>query len=147
MRRFRKIFRSEAGFTLIELLVVIAVLGILAGIAIPRLTGVKDKAYLTEAQSALSVLRQAQEMYYVEKGIYTSNLSDLYEYVDQSSLPTRWDYSFTVTNLDNTPNSGDETFTIEMDGNGTEIKDEIGASIDQDGTVNTSTSGEIDADD
>jgi len=48
MRKFREMIFSggNKGFTLIELLVVIAVLGILAGIAIPRLTGVRVKLYM-----------------------------------------------------------------------------------------------------
>lgn len=73
MRRFRKIFRKESGFTLIELLVVIAVLGILSSIAIPRLTGVKNKAYLAEAQSGLGAFKTSLEMYYVEHESYPTN--------------------------------------------------------------------------
>ena len=51
MMKIRRIFSGgEDGFTLIELLVVIAVLGILAGIAIPRIAGVRDQADLSAAK-------------------------------------------------------------------------------------------------
>ena len=52
MTKFRKRLQGSAGFTLVELIVVIAVLGILAGIAIPRLTGVTDKARLSEGETS-----------------------------------------------------------------------------------------------
>ncbi|TCQ00541.1 type II secretion system protein [Serpentinicella alkaliphila] len=39
-----KKIKNKKGFTLIELIVVIAILGILAGIAVPRFTGFRQKA-------------------------------------------------------------------------------------------------------
>ena len=98
MVKFRKMLVDNKGFTLIELLVVIAVLGILAAIAIPRLTGVTDKARLSEGKSIMGTLTNAQGMYAAENdGNYTETASDLYEYVDSSSLkvtttdPGTWD--------------------------------------------------------
>ncbi|MFP4662184.1 MAG: type II secretion system protein [Halanaerobiales bacterium] len=70
MKMFRKSLRSEAGFTLVELLVVIAVLAILAAVAVPRLTGVKDKAYTTEANHALDAFKTGLEMFNAEHGDY-----------------------------------------------------------------------------
>jgi len=72
MRKFREMLvGGNEGFTLIELLVVIAVLGILAGIAVPRLTGVTDRAKKTEAVSALGSIKTAIEVERLED----SNLS------------------------------------------------------------------------
>ncbi len=121
MSRFRKKLCDNAGFTLIELLVVIAVLGILAGIAIPRLGGVTDKARLTEATSFAGTLRQAQEMYYTEHGSYvvidsgTTTLASpgLGDYID-SGVPDGWELQSTVT-------SGNYEITISGTGDHTNL--------------------------
>lgn len=96
MSKMRRIFAGgDNGFTLIELLVVIAVLGILAAIAIPRLSGVTDKARLSEAVSALGSLRTAQELYATEnEGNYATTTGDLFDYVDEESLNLD-DWTFT----------------------------------------------------
>jgi len=72
MRKFREMIFSggNKGFTLIELLVVIAVLGILAGIAIPRITGVRDEAEKGALKASASSFRNALEMYYALEGSY-----------------------------------------------------------------------------
>jgi len=58
---FAKKTRNKKGFTLVELLIVIAVLGILAGIAIPRLTGVTDSAKTrADEVSANAILKDVQ---------------------------------------------------------------------------------------
>lgn len=69
MKKFREILSSgDKGFTLIELLVVIAVLGILAGIAVPRLSGVTDKAESAAIKSIAGSIKTGMEIYAVENG-------------------------------------------------------------------------------
>ncbi len=57
----KRLYKNKKGFTIIELLVVIALLGILAGIAVPRMTGLtagaKEKADMASMQT---LLRDAQ---------------------------------------------------------------------------------------
>lgn len=62
--------KKDAGFTLIELLIVIVVLGILMSMAVPALSGVKNKADTTVAKADLHNIMQSLEMYYLDYGEY-----------------------------------------------------------------------------
>ncbi len=79
MRKFREMLKDNAAFTLVELIVVIAVLGILSGIAVPRLTGVQDKARYAAGEALLANLQTPLELYRVETGSYpdVSSYGDL----------------------------------------------------------------------
>jgi prepilin-type N-terminal cleavage/methylation domain-containing protein len=65
------------GFTLIELLVVVTVIGLLAAIAIPRFSKMKQKANVATMQTALKNLGQAEETFFAEHGMYTAALDSL----------------------------------------------------------------------
>jgi prepilin-type N-terminal cleavage/methylation domain-containing protein len=66
-----------SGFTLIELLIVVVIIGILASIALPQFWNTRGKAAAAALKSDLHNLTTAQESYYSDAGLYTSNLTAL----------------------------------------------------------------------
>lgn len=69
--------KDERGFTLIELIVVIAILGILAAIAVPRVTTSLSNAKANADIANAQIIGQAAERYYIETGNTTNIIQDL----------------------------------------------------------------------
>ena len=61
-------YRNKQGFTLIELVVVIMILGILAGVAAPKLLTVSSDATDNGLKQTLSIVRDAIELYAADNG-------------------------------------------------------------------------------
>lgn len=66
---------DRRGFTLIELMVVVSIIGLLASIAIPRYSTLKQRAYVATMKSDLHNLVAAQEAFYVGSDDYAGGVA------------------------------------------------------------------------
>ena len=81
------------GFTLIELMVVIVILGILAGLIIPRIMGRPEEAKQLKAKIQIESLETALNLYKLDNGAYPDTeqgLQALIEKPETGMLPKKW---------------------------------------------------------
>ena len=69
--------KHKLGFTLIEMLVVVLIIGILAAIAIPQYKKVVLKAKFHMGISLVASLYEAEQLYYMVNGSYTTDIDSL----------------------------------------------------------------------
>ena len=68
---------ARAGFTLIEVLLVVVIIGILVGVAVPRLGGRVEQAKQSRAKSDVENIGTALRLYELDTGGYPASLSAL----------------------------------------------------------------------
>ncbi|MGD2028957.1 MAG: type II secretion system major pseudopilin GspG [Desulfobacterales bacterium] len=88
---FKKI--DGRGFTLIELMVVIVILGILAGLIIPRIMGRPEEAKQLKAKMQIESLETALKLYKLDNGMYPDTeqgLQALIEKPETGTIPKNW---------------------------------------------------------
>lgn len=83
----RRRARADCGFTLIELLIVMAIIGTLLSIAVPRYFRSLQHARETVLKQDLSILREAIDKYYADRGEYPDTLVALADKRYVQSIP------------------------------------------------------------
>jgi prepilin-type N-terminal cleavage/methylation domain-containing protein len=88
------------GWTLIELLIVVVMVGIVASLALPNYSRMKEATYDKEAIASLKLVAAAEKVYRLERGYFSEATST--QAVNENlklSLPTgndkKWDYTIT----------------------------------------------------
>lgn len=84
---------DERGFTLIELMVVIIILGILAGLIVPRIMGRPEEARRMKARVQIESMETALKLYKLDNGNYPTTEQGLQALVEAPAvgqLPRAW---------------------------------------------------------
>jgi len=85
--------RRKRGFTLIELMVVIVILGILAGLVLPRFMGRTEEAKKVKAKLQIENLEGALKLYKLDTGTYPTTEQGLEALVQKpatGAVPANW---------------------------------------------------------
>lgn len=89
----RRFGGAEAGFTLIEIMVVIIILGLLATLVIPNITGYTEKAKREKTRADITSLEGALELFKADNGFYPTieqGLEALVAKPTTGRIPNKW---------------------------------------------------------
>jgi len=78
----------ERGFTLIELMVVIVILGVLAGLIVPRIMGRPEEARRMKARVQIESIETALKLYKLDTGSYPTTEQGLEALVSEQASDT-----------------------------------------------------------
>lgn len=90
--QIRRIFikSNASGFTLIELLLVLVILGVLAAIVVPKVSGRTEQARITAAVTQVSNFGVALDAFEVDNGYYPKGKGGLEDLVIQPKDAQNW---------------------------------------------------------
>jgi prepilin-type N-terminal cleavage/methylation domain-containing protein len=107
------------GFTLVELIIVIVILGILAAVAIPKLTSTSASAYTGTQDATLSALKSAWTVAYAAKKANPTPAEIALQMQDPAcALKSGSTTIITCTAVTKSDGTGNAEFTAATDGNG-----------------------------
>lgn len=103
--------KNSRGFTLMEIVVTIAILSILAMVALPSYFSYLTESRRSEAYTVMLALAQAEEQWFTNNNIYTSNVNSLTPLIPAiiANNVNQGNYTFTI------PVANATTFTIQAD--------------------------------
>lgn len=85
--------KDQKGFTLIEIMVVIIILGLLAGLVLPKFLGQEEKAKRKVAMTQINSLIGALNAYKLDNGFYPTTdqgLEALIRKPESGRIPQKW---------------------------------------------------------
>ena len=85
--------KNQKGFTLIEIMVVVIILGLLAGLVLPRILGQEEKAKVATAKVQIRSLEDALDAYKLDNGFYPTTdqgLDALIRKPEAGRIPDKW---------------------------------------------------------
>ena len=89
---------TKLGFTMIDLMITIVILGILAAIAMPHLTGHMNAAKESSAASSYKAVRTALDLYFNQKGAWPDEVSrELFTNHEPVNMPRGWQLQYHPT--------------------------------------------------
>ncbi len=92
-RSWSHVVDNRRGFTLIELMVVIVILGILAGLIVPRIMSRPEQAKRLKARMQIESIATALKLYKLDNGAYPTTeqgLQALVEAPSSGNAPKNW---------------------------------------------------------
>jgi general secretion pathway protein G len=101
---------NQSGFTLIEIMVVVVILGILAGIVIPKLLDRPEDARRTKAAVQIKGIEEALALYKLDNGLFPSTdqgLSALVTKPESGRIPMKYREGGYMKKIPMDPWSGD----------------------------------------
>ena len=97
---------QQQGFTLVEIMVVVVILGILAGIVIPKVINRPDEARATRIAADIASISQAVELYRVDNSRYPTTDQGLEALITKPNIapePKNWNNDGYLSKLPEDP--------------------------------------------
>ncbi len=85
--------KNHRGFTLIEIMVVVIILGLLAGLVLPRVLGQEEKARISAAKTQIRAIEGALDSFKLDNGFYPATdqgLDALIKKPETGRIPNKW---------------------------------------------------------